>query len=273
MQATFANGIEFRQIIESIRELVDDVNINVNEKGWSLQQMDSSMTTMVNLELNKGFFESYSCVRNHCIGIRLPSLLRVLRPLTAGESLTLSTRPGSDHQVDKMKIHYGDKEFTLKLLEMDLAQLGMPDAEPAFTIRIDHDYWIKSLKDIYAVGGPNILLAMRPGEIHLRCEGDIGEVKSTIRNGEKAEITVKSGVETTDWIFSAMLILKLNVTKIAKAKGMCTIRLYERPRGFLLNGMKMEAAPIQITFDYTNPNSNTVNGKLEYFLAPKVEED
>ena len=60
-QATIGKALIFKKIIESIRELVTDVNIEVSQNGMSLQAMDASHVALVTLFLHSSEFVEYKC--------------------------------------------------------------------------------------------------------------------------------------------------------------------------------------------------------------------
>lgn len=56
------------QIIEAIKELIDDANFDCSSGGFSLQAMDSSHVSLVYLFLRNDCFEHYRCDRNVSMG-------------------------------------------------------------------------------------------------------------------------------------------------------------------------------------------------------------
>lgn len=56
------------QVIEAIKELIEDANFDCNSTGFSLQAMDSSHVSLVSLNLRSDSFEHYRCDRNVSMG-------------------------------------------------------------------------------------------------------------------------------------------------------------------------------------------------------------
>lgn len=65
------------QVVEAIKDLIEDANFDCNGSGFSLQAMDSSHVSLVSLNLRSDGFEHYRCDRNVSMG-RYLSLLSFL---------------------------------------------------------------------------------------------------------------------------------------------------------------------------------------------------
>ena len=58
-EAKITQGVILKKIVEAIKELVSDVNIDTTATGISLQAMDSSHVALVSLMLNQEGFELF----------------------------------------------------------------------------------------------------------------------------------------------------------------------------------------------------------------------
>lgn len=56
------------QVVEAIKDLIEDANFDCNNSGFSLQAMDSSHVSLVALSLRADGFEHYRCDRNISMG-------------------------------------------------------------------------------------------------------------------------------------------------------------------------------------------------------------
>jgi proliferating cell nuclear antigen PCNA len=59
------------QVVEAIKDLIEDANFDCNSTGFSLQAMDSSHVSLVALSLRSDGFEHYRCDRNVSMGEQL----------------------------------------------------------------------------------------------------------------------------------------------------------------------------------------------------------
>lgn len=70
-EARLAQGSMLKKVIDSIKDLVENGNIECQESGITLQAMDSSHVALVALQLKKDGFEPYRCDRNISLGLNM----------------------------------------------------------------------------------------------------------------------------------------------------------------------------------------------------------
>ena len=78
-EATLQKASTLKKVIEAIKDLVTDGNIEVSETGMNLQAMDSSHVSLVSLVLHTDMFEHFRCDRNVTLGINLPNFAKILK--------------------------------------------------------------------------------------------------------------------------------------------------------------------------------------------------
>ena len=78
-------------LIESIKELVSDINLDITGTGISLQAMDSSHVALVTMNLSSDGFEEYRCDKNSLtLGISIANLSKIMKCGGNEDSITLS---------------------------------------------------------------------------------------------------------------------------------------------------------------------------------------
>lgn len=87
--AKLADGNLLRKIVDSIKELVTDVNLDVSPSGISIQAMDSSHVALVQLKLDRDGFAEYRCDKCVTLGLSITNLGKVLRLVTGNDAITL----------------------------------------------------------------------------------------------------------------------------------------------------------------------------------------
>ena len=97
--AKLNEGILIKKLIDAIKDLVSDINLDVSAIGISLQAMDSSH---VALNLSAEGFEEYRCDKSMTLGISISNLAKVLRCGGNEDSLTLSC----EDEPSKLKIRF-----------------------------------------------------------------------------------------------------------------------------------------------------------------------
>jgi len=64
-------GSLLKKIVEAMKDLVTDANLECGEEGLKLQAMDSSHVSLISLSLNKEGLEDYRCDRSLFLGLNL----------------------------------------------------------------------------------------------------------------------------------------------------------------------------------------------------------
>lgn len=88
--ARFEECSSFRKIIDSIKDLVKNVNIDVTQKGISIQAMDSCHIALVSLQLRDKAFSQYDCQKPLTLGLAIENVAKILKIAGNDDSLTLS---------------------------------------------------------------------------------------------------------------------------------------------------------------------------------------
>ena len=110
--ATLTQGIIIKKLVDSIKDLVSDINLDVSAQGISLQAMDSSHVALVILHLSSEGFEVYRCDKQLTLGVSITNLSKVLRCGGNEDSITLSCE--DDPSKLKVKFENTSKFFFIK---------------------------------------------------------------------------------------------------------------------------------------------------------------
>ncbi|CAG8851159.1 16483_t:CDS:1, partial [Racocetra persica] len=92
LEATFARSSLFKQIIESTKELVNDVNFQFMKSGIEFSAIDGSHISFILVHLDYDDFQDYICEREITIGISLVTLGKVLNRAGDNDILTLKLK-------------------------------------------------------------------------------------------------------------------------------------------------------------------------------------
>ena len=75
-EAKFNQSGQIKKLIEAIKDVVSDANLECNENGISLQAMDPSHVSLVSLIIPSEDFEIYRCDEPITSGLNLNSSLK-----------------------------------------------------------------------------------------------------------------------------------------------------------------------------------------------------
>jgi proliferating cell nuclear antigen len=88
-EAKLADGTILKKLVEAIKDLVTDVNLDASPTGISLQAMDSSHVALVNLHLSMEGFEKFRADRPLTLGLSITNLAKVMKLVNNNDSITL----------------------------------------------------------------------------------------------------------------------------------------------------------------------------------------
>jgi len=70
-EARLVQGSILKKVLEALKDLITEACWDVSSFGISLQSMDSSHVSLVQLTLRSDGFDSYRCDRNLAMGVNL----------------------------------------------------------------------------------------------------------------------------------------------------------------------------------------------------------
>ena len=85
---TVQTGV-IKVLIEALKEILTDTNIEFDSNGMKIVAMDPSQTVLVHLRLNSNNFEYYHCPKKIIIGLSMLNLFRIIKIATNNDVLTM----------------------------------------------------------------------------------------------------------------------------------------------------------------------------------------
>ena len=87
-EAQLSHGKTFKSIIEAIKDLVQDCNLDCSEEELAIQCMDSAHVSLVAVRLTSAGFENYRCDRPNSLGISTANMAKILKMLGDKDAIT-----------------------------------------------------------------------------------------------------------------------------------------------------------------------------------------
>ena len=150
-QAKLAEGNVLKKIVEAIKDLVTDVNLDVSPTAISLQAMDSSHVALVSLHLGMEGFETYRSDKPMTLGLSVANLSKVLKLAGNDDAITLQAEEDPSHLTIIFENEKQGRrtEFALNLITLDSEHLGIPDGEFTSTVTLNSSEYSKMCRDLY----------------------------------------------------------------------------------------------------------------------------
>ena len=95
-EARLIEGKVFRQIVDSIKDLVTDTNLDCSEDEISIQCMDSSHVSLVAMSLSANAFDHYRCDRTLSLGFNSSNMSKILKMMGKDDVLIMKANDDGD---------------------------------------------------------------------------------------------------------------------------------------------------------------------------------
>mmetsp|Transcript_17289 Transcript_17289/g.37484 ORF Transcript_17289/g.37484 Transcript_17289/m.37484 type:complete len:260 (-) Transcript_17289:306-1085(-) len=255
-EARLTQGRIFKALIESIKDLVQDANIDCSEDEISIQAMDSSHVSLVAVTLRSTGFDHYRCDRPISLGFNSANMSKILKCAGNDDVVTLKAEDEGDTLTLMFESESQDRiaDFELKLMDIDSEQLGIPDTEYKTTVKMPSGEFQRIIRDLQVLGDTCTISCTKEG-IRFSVTGDLGTGNVLVRQNSTAEkedeqvvIDMQEPVELT------FALRYLNFFTKATGLGPTVI---------------ISMSPdVPVVVEY--PIEDT--GDIKYYLAPKIDE-
>eukprot|EP00727_Mastigamoeba_balamuthi_P004408 m51a1_g13966 Proliferating cell nuclear antigen (260) ;mRNA; f:971626-972815 len=244
-----------KRILESVKELVVEVNFDCGTDGMQLQAMDTSHVALISLFLKAEGFESFRCDRNTILGINMLSMSKVIKCANNDDSVTIRADDGAE---EVSFLFEGEdnrrSDFTLKLLQVDQEHVGIPPQEYKAVVKMPSAEFQRICRDLSVVGD-TISIAVVKSEVKFSVAGDMGKGNVSLSQGKDSD---KEGGVTLKVQEPVSLTFALRfLIMFSKASSLCdNVVLSMNPD-----------LPLVVQYDIEEM------GFVRYYLAPKIEDD
>eukprot|EP00742_Colponemidia_sp_Colp-10_P002608 GILJ01002784.1.p1 GENE.GILJ01002784.1~~GILJ01002784.1.p1 ORF type:complete len:278 (+),score=54.23 GILJ01002784.1:53-835(+) len=256
LEARLQEGVVLKKIIDAIRELVNDVNLDCNATGITLQAMDSSHVSLVSLLLRNDGFEHFRCDRNISLGVNMQSLSKIIKCASNDDVITLKAEDSADTITFMFESDKADKisDFELKLMDIDSEHLGIPDTEYKTVIKMPAGEFQRICRDLSVLGDTVTVSATKEG-VKFSVSGDMGSGNVTCRqNSDNAKEEENTTIEIQEPVSLAFALRYLNFfTKATPLSPTVSLSM---------------SADVPLVVEYKINNM----GYLRFYLAPKIDE-
>ena len=261
-EATLQKASTLKKVIEAIKDLVTDGNIEVSETGMNLQAMDSSHVSLVSLVLHTDMFEHFRCDRAVTLGINLPNFAKILKCSGNDDSVTLKAQDDGENLSIVFESEGQERvsEFELKLMDIDAESLGIPDQEYNTTIKMSSSEFQRIVRDMTVLGDTCSIGCTKEG-VKFSVHGDLGAGHITLRSNasvDKEDEAVEIQMEEPVELNFALRYLGF----FTRATPLCG----------RVNISMSPDVPIVIAYHIGDKDAEGA-GSLSYYLAPKIDEE
>lgn len=138
-QARLSRLVEFRKMIDVIKDLVPDMNFEAKETGLTIMGTDTLNIVQLTIDLPACYFDEYVCEGNLVMSLSLLGMSQFLKLGDPEDALILSSK--ADMTVLNMLLeapkHPKICQFTLNLNSVELEDVSAPDLPQTSLISIN----------------------------------------------------------------------------------------------------------------------------------------
>ncbi|PNH08933.1 Proliferating cell nuclear antigen [Tetrabaena socialis] len=187
-EAKISQGSVLKKLVEALKELVTEGNIDVSPSGMSLQAMDSSHVCLVSLVLRDDGFDHFRCDRNMPMGIHFANFSKILKCAGNDDAITLKAEDNADQLTLMFESSNQDRisDFDLKLMSIESEHLGIPDQDYSAEIKMPASEYQRIVRDLTSIGDTVLISATKEG-IKFSTSGDVGTANVTLRHNTTSE--------------------------------------------------------------------------------------
>uniref|UniRef100_A0A8B9GCJ0 DNA sliding clamp PCNA n=1 Tax=Amazona collaria TaxID=241587 RepID=A0A8B9GCJ0_9PSIT len=255
-EARLVQGSVLKRVLEALKDLITEACWDLGSGGISLQSMDSSHVSLVQLTLRSEGFDTYRCDRNIAMGVNLNSMSKILKCAGNEDIITLRAEDNADTLALVFEAPNQEKvsDYEMKLMDLDVEQLGIPEQEYSCVVKMPSAEFARICRDLSHIGDAVVISCAKDG-VKFSANGELGNgnIKlSQTSNVDKEEEAVT--IEMNEPVQLTFALRYLNFfTKATPLSPTVTLSM---------------SADVPLVVEYKIADM----GHLKYYLAPKIED-
>ena len=247
-----------RILFESLKDILTDVNIVFDSSGMKIVAIDAATrSALVHAKLDAEKIRKdgyYECPRILVVGVNMSNLFRLVKTVTKDDVISFYIEEGNESKLG-IQIENSNKNsvtnFKLQLLDIDEAQITIPDIDFSAVITIPSQDFQKYCRDMSNLSDTMEIRSV-DNQLILSCEGDFANQEIVIGESEGGKMEFTDSY-SPDEVIQGEFSLKF-LTLFTKATNLCSsIQMYLKNDSPLL-------------LDYGIANL----GNIKFVLAQKI---
>lgn len=216
----------FRILIEALKEILTDANLEFDETGLKIMAMDSSHTVLVHLKLNAEQFEVYKCKQRTVIGVNMINLFKLIKTMGNSDTLTLHLEEENQCMLG-IRIENSEKnsitKFKLNLMDLHEENIQIPPPTFSYVITMPSIDFQKICRDMHNLA-EELEIKSLGNQLIFSCNGDFASQETCIGETNSGLSFIQN--ESPDEIVQGIFALK-HLVLFGKCTNLCnSIELY-----------------------------------------------
>ena len=198
-----------RVLIEALKEILTDTNLEFDSENIKVIAMDPSHTVLVHLLLNSNKFERYYCPNKLLVGINTINLFKLIKALQNNDILTLFIEKNNTNQLG-IRMENGEAnqitQYKMNLMDLNQDNISIPPIEFESVITLPSNNFQKICRDMFNLSD-NIEITTYGQQITFKCKGDIADQETSIGQSQSSGMSLVKN-ENQNEIIQGMFSLK-----------------------------------------------------------------
>jgi proliferating cell nuclear antigen len=201
----------FKQVIDALKEILMDVNLEIDETGIKIVAMDNTHIVLIHLKLEAEKFEIYECEKKIYVGINMLRLHALIKTITNNDILSLYILKDDPNHLG-ISIDNNDKNYKtnykLSVLDIDVLNIQIPPVDFHTIINMPSSYLQKIIRDMHNLA-EFIEFRNIGDKLILSCKGDFCQQETILGSDKSQAITItKNSNEEEHEIIQGIFSLK-----------------------------------------------------------------
>ena len=245
---------KFVMVFKGVMGMNNTVSIQCSSEKFYSQSMDQALSSIVEVDIAKGWFDEYICEDSSIINLNVNTLVKVLECWSPGYKLTMLDED------EKVIINYDgnglvSKKFELIKLTVNSEIFNIPEKDYDIDMVLTSDAF-KDIIDELKLFHDTLEITCDMYSIVMKTVGDEGSGSIKIKDGDILEYAVALNDGDT-------FEQKINVSKISNC---CNIsKLNDEVHVHLSTEQ-----PFKIYYSLDEPNYEGEKSFIRFFIAPKM---
>jgi len=260
LKAVFSETGTFKKIIDSLKDIASECNIQFDDSGLNFQTMDVSHVALCECSINISKFEEYQCEYPVSLGINFNSLTKLLKCVNPMDKMTMIFK---ENNRDKLNFEFvstnNDKisQFEMKLMDIDQEQLGIPDQEYDTIVTMPSSEFQNICNNLILIDDTVNLTVSKQG-ISFESLGELGKASIQMKCDSKSvEVVMNSDEESISSVFALRYF-----NFFSKATPLSPLVIFRLKPDF----------PIVVEYHLDTIEEEEDGSYIKYYLAPKMED-
>lgn len=162
-----------RNLVDAIKDILTEVNMEVDSKGIKILALDGTHTILVHMRLYADRFDEFHCSSNCILGVDFVNLNKMVKQIKNEDSLVLFLEKSNTSRLG-IQIMNGEKQMKttkyLNLMELDIKPVPIPPVQFPSVITMPSLDFQNIIKDLIQLGD-KVEIRSAENELSFRLEG------------------------------------------------------------------------------------------------------